>query len=134
MYIYDEDGHSDQDEQYHAELDQEYDDEHEAVESDSLADIIEQLEAEHECKVIFDHSRSVVRLDSHHHYHFGPFPVVPTEIERHNVVTHDKDAHAALMAAIEIEKKEWEAEWRERLPPISREARGALLHLVHQDG
>jgi hypothetical protein len=121
VYIYDEDGSYDQDEQYHPDPDQEYDDDgdHEALQHTSLANIIQQLEAEHECKVVFDPSRSVVRLDSHHHYHFGPFPVVPTETERQDVVVHDKDAYAALMAVIEAEKKEREAAWRERFPSIS---------------
>lgn len=134
VYIYDEDGGSDQDEQHYPEPDQEYDDENEVIESASLADIIQQLEAEHECKVVFDPSRSVVWLDGHHHYHFGPFPVVPTEIERHGVVAHDKDAYAALMAVIEVEKKEWEAAWKKRHLPVDQGQLASLLHLVHQDG
>jgi len=132
VIIYDEEGLPDQDEHFYSDPELDDEDEDEVPEPASLADIIHQLEAKSECKVISDPESSVVKLDSHDHEHFGPFPVVPTGIERDAVVSHDKEAYALLMAAIEVEKKEQEAERKKRNPPMAQSQLDSLQRLVHQ--
>jgi hypothetical protein len=136
MKIYDVDGYPDQDEQCHPHPEPEQrdddEDEEEVLGPASLADIIQQLEAGHGGKVVFDPKSSVVRLDKQGDSYFGPFPIVPTEAEWHGVVDHDKDAYDALAVAIEADKKEREAEWRKRHPPMSREQLEALFRRIRQ--
>jgi hypothetical protein len=91
------------------------------------------LEVEHKCKVAFLPENSIVKLDRNCDRHFGPFPLVPTDIEKHAAVSHDRDAHAVLMAAIEIDRKEKKAVRKERHTPIPRDQREALLRFVQQD-
>jgi len=110
----------------------EYDENDEILELDSLADIIEQLEIKHECKAVFKPEHTVIYLADNGGTNTGPFSLVPTESERRDVIDHDKDTYAALMLAIDADKKEWEAESKTNRQPMSREELQALVLRLQQ--
>jgi hypothetical protein len=116
--IYNDYGWSNQDEVCNPEPEPEYDENDEILERASLADIIERLEIKHDCKAVFKPEHTVITLDNNGETSSGPFSLVPTEAERQDVVAHDKDAYAALMVAIDADKKEWEAAWK-RMPKMT---------------
>ena len=68
----------------------------------SLAEVIRRLKVKHGCEFVFKPEHTVIRLDSNVDTELGPFPLVPTEVERQDVVAHDENAYAALMTAIEV--------------------------------
>ena len=94
-------------------------------ELDSLAGIIAQLEIDYEDKAALKPEHTVVYLDKNGETDSGPFSVVPNESKRRDVVDHDKDAHAALIIAIETDRKEWELAWK-RMPKMTLEDLQAL--------
>jgi hypothetical protein len=116
--IYDDSGWSHQDEHWNLIPEHQYDGNDEILELASLADIIRQLEIKHECKAVFKPEHTVISLENNGETDSGPFPLVPTESERRDVIAHDKDAYAALMVGIEADKKEWEAAWK-RMPKMT---------------
>ena len=116
--IYNDYGWSNQDEVCNPEPEPEYDENDEILELPSLADIIRRLEIKHDCKAVFKPEHTVITLDNNGETNSGPFSLVPTDAERHDVVAHDGDAYAALMVAIDTDKKEWEAAW-DRIPKMT---------------
>lgn len=118
-----ESGWSDQDE--HVNLVPEYDANDQIFELDPLAGIIARLEMDYEEKAALKPEHSVVDLDKNGETDSGPFSVLPNEPERRDVVDHDKDAHAALIIAIEADRKEWEVAWK-RVPKMTLEDLQAL--------
>lgn len=131
--IYDDSGWSNQDEHVNLVPEHEYDGNDEILELDSLADIIEQLEIKHECKAVFKPEHTVIYLVDNSETNTGPFSLVPTESERRDVIDHDKGAYAAaLMFAIDADKKEWEAESKKIRQPMSQEQLEALFLQLQQ--
>jgi len=124
--IYDYSGWSNQDNHWGLEPEHERDENDEILELASLADIITRLEIVHGRKLVVKREQTVIMLDHDRATDFGAFPLVPTEADRHDVVAHDKNAYAALIATIEADEKEREAAWRSR-PPMSLEELEALL-------
>ena len=130
--IHDDSGWSNQDERVNMVPEHEYDENDEILELDLLAGIIEQLEIKHECKVVFKPEHTVIYLADDSETDTGPFPLVPTESERRDVIDHDKDAYAALMLAIDADKKEWEAESKKSRQPMSQELLKTLFLQLQQ--
>ena len=110
----------------------EYDENHEILELDSLADIIEQLEIDHECKAVFKPEHTVIYLVDNSETNTGPFTLIPTESESRDVIDHDEDAYAALLLTIDSDKKEWEAESKKNRQPMSQKQLESLFLRLQQ--
>lgn len=130
--IYDDSGWSDQDEHVNLVPEHEYDENHEILELDSLADIIEQLEIDHECKAVFKPEHTVIYLVDNSETNTGPFTLIPTESESRDVIDHDEDAYAALLLTIDSDKKEWEAESKKNRQPMSQKQLESLFLRLQQ--
>lgn len=130
--IYDDSGWTKQDEHVNLVPEHEYDENDEILELDSLADIIEQLEIKRECKAVFKPEHTVNYLADNSETNTGPFTLILTESESRDVIDQDEDAYAALLLAIDADKKKWEAESKKNLQPMSQGQLEALFLRLQQ--